>query len=81
MALLRQDPRVGSRTRFVRVNLLEPDKDLILARAEEQVERQTLAVLLDNATGGTYEAIVSLTSGAICDFPLFLLLAERQRIR
>ena len=65
VALLRQDPRVGSRTRFVRVNLLEPDKDLILARAEEQVERQTLAVLLDNATGGTYEAIVSLTSGAI----------------
>jgi len=65
VTLLRKDAQVGTRTRFVCVNLLEPDKDSILAHPAKQIERKAFAILLDNATGGTSEAIVSLSSGTI----------------
>jgi len=66
VTLLRKDPRVGARTRFVCVNLLEPEKAIVLGFVSGQaVERQAFAILLDNATGGTFEAVVSLTSGTI----------------
>src|SRR5262249_11881567 len=40
----------------------EPAKDVVLGHQPgDPVERQAFAILLDNATGGTYEAVVSLT--------------------
>ena len=67
--ILRGDARVGARTRFVSVSLLEPPKDVVLdSGPEATVEREAFAILLDNATGETHEVAVSLSSGAISDW-------------
>src|SRR5262245_9048458 len=52
----------GPRTRAISITLHEPPKDAMLRhRSGAPVERQAFAILLDNATGMTHEAVVSLT--------------------
>src|SRR5262245_24399756 len=52
----------GPRTRAISITLHEPPKDAVLGyRPGDPVERQAFAILLDNATGMTHEAVVSLT--------------------
>jgi len=52
----------GPRTRAISITLHEPPKDAVLGyRSGDPVERQAFAILLDNATGMTHEAVVSLT--------------------
>jgi primary-amine oxidase len=62
VALLRQQSPIGPTCRFASVALHEPPKAAVLAFEPGQaMDRQAFAVVLDNATGYTYEAIVSIT--------------------
>ena len=46
--------------------LNEPAKGSVLGfKDRKQIRREAFVVLLDNDTGSTYEAIVSLTEGAV----------------
>jgi primary-amine oxidase len=66
VAILRRERRLGERVRFMSVTLQEPPKQAVLdLRPGDALERAAFAVLLDNADGRTYEAVVSLTAGAI----------------
>jgi primary-amine oxidase len=59
--ILRGERQLGERIRFVSVSLHEPDKGAVLDFGRSgEVERQAFAILLDNARGRTYEAVVSL---------------------
>ena len=61
-ALIRTERAPGPRTRVISIALHEPPKEAVLGhRASHPVERQAFAILLDNATGMTHEAVVSLT--------------------
>ena len=52
--------------RFPTVVLNEPPKQVVLNfKAGDLIEREAFLVLLDNATGITYEAVVSLTQAAV----------------
>lgn len=67
--IVRTEKGVGSTYRFPCVTLKEPSKASILAYTENTpVEREAFLVLLDNATGTTYEAVVSLTRQAIASW-------------
>ena len=60
--VLRRERSLGPRVRFVNITLQEPPKEAVLAYpSQDPIERQAFAILLDNETGRTYEAIVSLT--------------------
>ncbi len=60
--ILRSQRPLGARVRFVSVFLHEPPKAVVLAfPSGGSVEREAFAILLDNESGRTYEAIVSLT--------------------
>jgi primary-amine oxidase len=62
VALLRQQRELSQSVRFVTITLHEPPKPEVLAFSPgDRVARQAFAILLDNNTGQTYEAIVSLT--------------------
>ncbi|MBW4464130.1 MAG: primary-amine oxidase [Pegethrix bostrychoides GSE-TBD4-15B] len=62
VAIVRTAQQVGSTYRFPCVTLHEPPKDLVLHfRAGDPVEREAFLILLDNATGNTYEAVVSIS--------------------
>ncbi|MDX2270572.1 MAG: primary-amine oxidase [Cyanobacteriota bacterium] len=64
--ILREQRAVGSQFRFATVVLQEPPKSLVQAfQAGQASERQAFLILLDNATGSTYEAVVSLTQQAV----------------
>src|SRR5262245_6238239 len=66
VALIRADARARARLRFASIALQEPPKAAVLAFAPgDPIERTALAVLLDNADGATYEALVSLTQGIV----------------
>lgn len=57
---------LGETWRFASVVLHEPTKDVVLAsEMEGRCPRQAFLVLLDNATGHTYEAIVDLTRAQV----------------
>ncbi len=59
----------NNRMRFVCINLHEPEKQTVLSFTPgDSIERQALVVLLDNSTGHTYEALVSLTQHAVIHF-------------
>jgi primary-amine oxidase len=61
-ALIQAKQAPGPRTRVISIALHEPPKDVVLRHQPgAPVERQAFAILLDNATRTTYEAIVSLT--------------------
>ena len=61
--------RLGPRARFVKVELHEPSKEAVLGyRNEMPFEREAFASVLDAATGQAYEAVVSLTRGAVSSY-------------
>ena len=63
VAILKSSPDVGPKCRFVSIALHEPSKEIVANfRAGDDVERAAFAILLDNESGFTYEAVVSLTS-------------------
>jgi primary-amine oxidase len=65
-AILRARPGLGPRVRFIAIGLREPTRqDLAAAATGQPVERTALAVVLDNDTGMTSEAVVSLDRDAI----------------
>jgi len=66
VAIVRRERTLGPRTRFVTVALREPTRhELRLYRQGVALERLAEVVLLDNDTGTTSEAIVSLSRGSI----------------
>lgn len=66
IAILRHQSPLGSTYRFVSVALQEPPKLEVLAFTPGQaIDRQAFAVILDNATGYTYEAVVSITQDEV----------------
>jgi primary-amine oxidase len=69
VAVIRQDGRRTARFRFVTVSLNEPPKPVVLAhRPGAMFPREAFLVLLDNATGRGYEAVVDLTAGTVASF-------------
>ncbi|MGB5973117.1 MAG: primary-amine oxidase [Nodosilinea sp.] len=66
VAILRQEKSLGDSARFVSVALSEPTKAAVLGfKPGDAIAREAFAVLLDNATAQTYEAIVSLSEGKV----------------
>jgi primary-amine oxidase len=66
VALVRRDRPVGASFRFPCVVLHEPPKSVVLAFQDgDPIQREAFLILLDNATGTTYEAIASLTEDRI----------------
>ena len=67
--ILRQGARLGPRVRFVKVELREPPKAVVLGyRDRMPFEREAFACVLDAATAQTYEAVVSLTRGEVSSY-------------
>jgi primary-amine oxidase len=63
---VRKERRLPEGARFVTATLNEPSKEAILhARPGAAVPREAFLVLLDNATGKGYEAVVNLTSAKV----------------
>jgi len=66
VAIVRSEKNVGAAFRFPCVTLNEPAKSVVLSfKPSDPVNREAFLILLDNATGNTYEAIVSLTAGKV----------------
>lgn len=66
VAVVRRERASGASFRFPCVTLQEPDKSLVLNfQPGETIVREAFLILLDNATGQTYEAIVSLTEETV----------------
>jgi primary-amine oxidase len=64
--ILRSQRQLGDRVRFVSISLNEPSKTEVLEfPSAGPVDRQAFAILLDNAVGRTYEAVVSLDQRSI----------------
>jgi primary-amine oxidase len=62
VAIARSAHSLGASYRFPCVTLQEPPKSEVLGfQPGDSITRQAFLILLDNATGKTYEAIVSLT--------------------
>jgi primary-amine oxidase len=67
--LVRTQPQLSSQVRFVSVNLHEPPKEEVIAfRPGSPVKREAFVIVLDNAAGATYEAVVSLTEGRVASW-------------
>ncbi|MBD1868705.1 primary-amine oxidase [Cyanobacteria bacterium FACHB-471] len=66
VAIVRAERKLSDQFRFPAVVLKEPPKSVILSyQPGNSVEREAFLILLDNATGATYEAIASLTSNTV----------------
>jgi primary-amine oxidase len=66
VAIVRSEKQISSSFRFPCVTLHEPPKAEVLAfQAGNPIQRQAFLILLDNATGATYEAIVSITQSQV----------------
>ena len=66
---LRKQKQLAPSVRFITVMLNEPAKASILhPRADAPPPREAFVVLLDNATGTGYEAVVNLTSRSVVRF-------------
>jgi primary-amine oxidase len=64
--IVRLKQAVGDHFRFPCVTLHEPQKSTVLTfKPGDFIPREAFMILLDNATGYTYEAIVSLTEGRV----------------
>jgi primary-amine oxidase len=62
VTIARSSQSLGASYRFPCVTLHEPPKSAVLTfQSGDAIHRQAFLILLDNATGNTYEAIVSLT--------------------
>jgi primary-amine oxidase len=66
VSLLRVSGKLTDRSRIVQIVLNEPPKDVALGwHAGVSVAREAFVQVLDNADGAVYEAIVSLSEGAL----------------
>jgi primary-amine oxidase len=66
LAILKANQSLSDRVRFISVTLHEPPKSLVLSYQPGMAfEREAFVIVLDNATGSTFEAIVSLTSQSV----------------
>ncbi len=66
VGLLRDEKSLGDKVRFESVVLNEPPKEAVNRfRAGQSFPREVFIILFDNETGETYEALVSLTEGAV----------------
>ncbi|HEX4205499.1 MAG TPA: primary-amine oxidase [Ktedonobacteraceae bacterium] len=64
--IMRQERNISEHYRFVSVNLDEPPKAVVLNfKPGDAWERAAFIVLLDSASGATYEAIVSLSARTV----------------
>ncbi|MEE9249118.1 MAG: tyramine oxidase, partial [Dehalococcoidia bacterium] len=66
VAILRADRSLGKRVRFETVVLNEPPKAQVLRYKDgDPIQREAFIALLDNDTGSTYEAVVSLADRTV----------------
>ena len=66
VAAVRKDRQLSDTTRFVTVTLNEPPKEVVRrAKPGSPSPREAFLVLLDNATGRGYEAVVDLGSSSV----------------
>ncbi len=66
VAILHAQRKLGEKVRFESVVLNEPAKDAVLSpNGTDPAAREAFIILLDNETGAAYEAVVSLTEGAV----------------
>jgi primary-amine oxidase len=66
VAIARTSQSLGNSFRFPCVTLHEPPKSVVLGfKAGDRILREAFLILLDNATGNTYEAVISLTEKSI----------------
>ena len=66
VAILHAGQSLGERVRFESVELKEPPKESVPSRnGHEPPGREVFIILLDNDTGNTYEAVVSLDESAV----------------
>ena len=66
VAILRAQRTLGEKVRFESVVLNEPAKESVLSpNGSAAVGREAFIILLDNDTGATHEAVVSLTEGKV----------------
>ena len=65
-AILDEAGLVADTTRFMLVDVIEPEKSVVLGYQEgDVVDRRIMTVLMDRATGVVNEVLVSLTDGAV----------------
>lgn len=69
VVILREAKQLAPTYRFVMVSLKEPARELV-ARFQpgDTMPREVFLILLDNATGRGYEAVVNLTTGSVVSF-------------
>ena len=66
LAILKSNQTLSDRVRFISIALHEPPKSVVLGfEPGVTFERQAFIVVLDNVTGQTYEAIVSISARSI----------------
>ncbi|WP_088893045.1 primary-amine oxidase [Leptolyngbya ohadii] len=66
LEILKAQQTLSNRVRFISITLHEPPKALVLSYEPGMpFEREAFIIVLDNTTGNTYEAIVSLTSQSV----------------
>lgn len=64
--IVKSEKAIGNTYRFAAVTLKEPPKSVVIGfQPGDAISREAFLVLLDNATGKTYEAVVSLTKGMV----------------
>jgi primary-amine oxidase len=69
ISILRNNGKLGFQTRFVKVDLHESPKEVVLNFKDgDPVEREAFIMLLDGTDGATYEVVVSLTQGQVKEF-------------
>ena len=68
VALLKEQGKVTSTTRFVSVSLHEPSKAWLHQASGVSVPREAAVVLFDNAQNACYEAVVSLTASELVSY-------------
>ena len=65
-AILKSQQQLGARVRFETIVLQEPPKGTVLNfQPGDTIERNAFMVILDNDTGQTFEAVVSLDKGQV----------------
>lgn len=66
LTILKANQALSDRVRFISITLHEPPKSVVLSfHPGMAFERAAFVIVLDNVTGHTYEAIVSLTSQSV----------------
>lgn len=66
VSILKDGPAAAETFHFISVELREPDKEAL--RTGSETAREAAAVLIDQGTKTTYEAIVNLDSGIVTEW-------------